>query len=237
MIILPAIDIKNGQCVRLTKGDFNTVEKVAEDPLMTARSFEECGAEWIHMVDLDGAVAGKPLNRDIFLDVVKNTGLKVEVGGGIRTTEDMASYVEGGVERIILGSVAIQNPELAKEAVKEFGSKIAIGIDAKGGMASGGGWLEDSRIHYIELAKMMEQIGVKTIIYTDIAKDGTLSGPNLEHLEALQKAVSCHIIASGGIHVIEDIQNLAKRNLYGAICGKSIYKGTLSLREALSLQY
>lgn len=235
MIILPAIDIKNGQCVRLTMGEFDTVEKVAEDPLETAKSFKECGAEWIHMVDLDGAIEGSLINSDIFVKVAKESGLEVEIGGGIRTMESIEYYLGNGISRVILGSVAITNPELAKEAINKFGEKIAIGIDAKDGMAKAGGWLETSEVNFIDLAKKMESIGTKTIIYTDISKDGTLSGPNLEQLSEINNAVSCDIIASGGIHVIDDIKALKDMNIYGAICGKSIYKKTLSLKEALAI--
>lgn len=233
MIILPAIDIKNGQCVRLTKGDFNTVEKVAEDPVLTASGFQESGAEWIHMVDLDGAVDGSLINSDIFIQVTKATGLKVEIGGGIRSLESIEYYLNHGIHRVILGSIALQNFELTKEAVKLYGDKIAIGIDARNGMVSASGWLEDSNVTYLDLAKKMEYIGVKTIIYTDISKDGTLSGPNLEQLGKINDTVSCNIIASGGIHNLKDIQDLSKMGIYGAICGKSIYKGTLSLEEAI----
>lgn len=235
MIILPAIDIKDGQCVRLTKGDFGTVEKVAENAVETAIGFEKSGAQWIHMVDLDGALDGVPVNSTIFLQVKKETGLKVEVGGGIRTMETMAFYLENGIDRVILGSVAIENPQLVKDAVIRYGEKIAVGIDAKDGMVSGGGWLKDSKVNYLDLAKEMESVGVKTIIFTDISKDGTLSGPNLEQLELLSKTVGCEIIASGGIHVIEDIEALSKMRIYGTICGKSIYKGTLSLEDAIKI--
>ncbi|MEG1583913.1 MAG: 1-(5-phosphoribosyl)-5-[(5-phosphoribosylamino)methylideneamino]imidazole-4-carboxamide isomerase [Anaerovorax sp.] len=233
MIILPAIDIKDGQCVRLTKGDFGTVEKVAEDPVETGIFFQKSGAQWIHMVDLDGAVGGVPVNSEIFLQVAKATGLKVEVGGGIRTMETIEYYLKNNIERVILGSVAIENPTLVREAVGKYGAHIAVGIDAKNGMVSGGGWLTDSQVNYLDLAKKMEEAGVQTIIYTDISKDGTLSGPNLEQLSLLSKTVNCDLIASGGIHVVEDIEALYKMNLYGTICGKSIYKGTLSLEAAI----
>lgn len=235
MIIFPAIDIKNKTCVRLTKGDFNTVEKVAACPYETANEFKACGAEWIHMVDLDGAKDAKPANSEIFINVAKQSGLKVEVGGGIRSMETIEMYVANGISRIILGSAAIKNPELVKTAVKEYGDKIAVGIDALNGKAAAEGWLDGSQVDYIELAKRMEDIGVKCIIFTDISKDGTLAGPNLSQLEALSKAVSCNITASGGIKSIDDIKNLADMNLYGAICGKSIYKGTLNLKEAIDL--
>ncbi|WP_027400218.1 1-(5-phosphoribosyl)-5-[(5-phosphoribosylamino)methylideneamino]imidazole-4-carboxamide isomerase [Anaerovorax odorimutans] len=233
MIILPAIDIKNGQCVRLTKGDFATTEKVAEDPVETALDFVKNGAEWIHMVDLDGALKGNLENSKIFKDVAKETSLKVEIGGGIRSIESIEHYLENGIARVILGSAALRDPELTKEAVKKYGEKIAIGIDAKNGMVSASGWLEDSDTNYIDMAKSMEAIGVSTIIFTDISKDGTLSGPNLDQLGKINEAVSCNIIASGGIHVIDDIKALKEMGIYGAICGKSIYKGTLSLKEAI----
>jgi len=234
MIILPAIDIKDGQCVRLTKGDFATAEKVAEDPLETALFFQQTGAEWVHMVDLDGAKEGSPRNSGVFLHVARNTRLKVELGGGIRTLENIDFYMEQGVSRVILGSAAISYPELVKAAVKKYGERVAVGIDARNGMVSGGGWLNDSDIYYLELAKRVEDIGVRCIIFTDISKDGTLSGPNLEQLGKLNEAVSCDIIASGGIHTMKDIVDLKEMGLYGAICGKSIYKGTLSLSEALA---
>ncbi|MGI6730491.1 MAG: 1-(5-phosphoribosyl)-5-[(5-phosphoribosylamino)methylideneamino]imidazole-4-carboxamide isomerase [Anaerovoracaceae bacterium] len=233
MIILPAIDIKNGQCVRLTKGDFATVEKVAEDPLETALEFQRQGAKWLHMVDLDGAVEGELINREIFLNVAKKTDLKVELGGGIRSMESIHFYLENGISRVILGSAAVSNPKLVEEAVAKYGDKIAVGIDARNEMVSASGWLDDSNIHYIDLARKMEEVGVNYIIFTDISKDGTLSGPNLEQLSRINKAVDCNIIASGGIHVIDDIIALNEMELYGAICGKSIYKGTLSLKEAI----
>ena len=236
MIILPAIDLKDGNCVRLTKGDFATTEKVAEDALLTAKSFEEIGATHLHMVDLDGALQGKPINDNVIKNVVENTSLFVEVGGGIRTREDIEYYLNLGVGRVILGSIAINDPILTKAMIAEFAEAIAVGIDAKNGMASGGGWLDDSSVNFIDLAKSMDEAGVKTIIYTDISKDGTLSGPNLEELDALNKAINANVIASGGIADINDIENLSKINVHGAICGKSIYKGTLELADALKWQ-
>ncbi len=233
MIILPAIDIKDGQCVRLTKGDFATVEKVAEDPLETALNFKKDGAEWLHMVDLDGAKAGSLKNSEVFLQVAEKSGLKVELGGGIRTMKSIDYYLEHGISRVIIGSAAISNQELVKEAAEKYEGRIAVGIDARNGMVSGDGWLKDSNVTYLDLAKRMEAVGVKYIIFTDISKDGTLSGPNLEQLSRINEAVSCEIVASGGIHTMEDIVALKDMGLYGAICGKSIYKGTLSLREAV----
>lgn len=233
MIILPAIDIKDGQCVRLTKGDFATVEKVAEDPLTTALAFQAQGAEWIHMVDLDGAKEGRPKNSEVFITIAKETNLKVELGGGIRTLESIEYYLSNGITRVILGSIALSDQELVREAAARYGERIAVGIDAKNGMVSASGWLKDSDIHYIDLARAMEAIGINCIIFTDIARDGTLTGPNLEQLAELNDTVNCKIIASGGIHTIEDIEDLRQMGLYGTICGKSIYRGTLSLKEAI----
>lgn len=234
MIILPAIDIKDGNCVRLVRGDYGTAHKVAEDYMKTAQSFVQAGAEWIHMVDLDGAKDAKPVNTDIFLDVAKNTPLKVEVGGGIRTMDTMEMYLSGGVSRVILGSVALKNPDLVETAVKEYGEKIAVGIDAKNGFVAVEGWLDSSTVDYISLAKEMVKMGVKTIIFTDISKDGTLSGVNQEQLKALHDAVDCQIVASGGVHTMADIIACNEMGLYGTIAGKSIYQGTLNLAEAIT---
>ena len=235
MIIFPAIDIIDGKPVRLFKGDFSTAQQVAENALETAKSFEEAGAKWIHMVDLDGSLQKKRVNHEVFIDVAKNTNLKVEIGGGIRTMQDIEFYANNGISRIILGSVALKNPELVQEAVKEFGEMIAVGIDAKGGFAAAEGWTQTSEVYFIDLAKQMEAVGVKNIIYTDISKDGTLSGPNLQQLCELNEAVSCDITASGGVTNIGDIIALRDNSLYGAICGKSIYKGTLDLKEAIEV--
>lgn len=237
MVILPAIDIKDGNCVRLLKGDFATVHKVAESYMDTARSFEEAGASWIHTVDLDGAKEGKPVNGDIFLDIAKNTDLKVEVGGGIRSLDTVEHYISRGISRVILGSVALKNPQIVTDAVKEYGEKIAVGIDAKNGIVAAEGWLESSQVNYIDLALEMIKAGVKNIIFTDISKDGTLSGVNAEQLSAIKNAAGdrCNIIASGGVHNIDDIKVCKKMGLYGAICGKSIYSGTLDLKEAIEI--
>ncbi len=233
MIIFPAIDMIDGKPVRLYKGDFSTASQVAGDVLQTAKDFVLAGAQWIHMVDLDGSLKKERVNSASVIKVAEETPLKVEIGGGIRTMEDIAFYIENGIQRVILGSVALKNPELVTEAVKEFKDKIAVGIDAKNGFAAAEGWTEASDVHFIELAKRMEAVGVKTIIYTDISKDGTLSGPNLEQLVEINNAVSCDITASGGVTNIDDIIALKNAGLYGAICGKSIYNKTLSLEEAI----
>lgn len=233
MIILPAIDIKDGNCVRLVKGDYGTAHKVAESYMDTARSFEAAGAEWIHMVDLDGAKDATQQNKEIFLDVAKNTRLRVEVGGGIRSLDTVEMYLSGGVSRVIIGSAAVKNPELVKRAVKEYGERIAVGIDAKNGYVATEGWLETSDVHFTDLAKAMSDIGVRYIIFTDISKDGTLSGVNAEQLGQINRACGASIIASGGVHTIDDIRICRKLGLYGTICGKSIYQGTLDLKQAI----
>ena len=235
MIILPAIDIVDGNCVRLYKGDYGTVEKVADNPLETAKGFEKAGAKYIHLVDLDGAKDGLPKNAPIFTQIAKETNLIVELGGGIRNLDTVEYYVSNGLSRIILGSVAVSNPEIVKTAVKEYGEKIVVGIDAKDRKVACEGWLDVSSVDFVELAKMMTGIGVKHVVFTDISKDGTLEGPNLEQLQEINNAVDANIIASGGINNIEDIRKLKKLNLYGTICGKSLYKGTLDLSEAIKV--
>lgn len=236
MIILPAIDIKDGNCVRLFKGDFSTVEKVAADYLETAKGFEAAGAKWIHMVDLDGAKEGRPVNTKIYTDVAEKTDLRVELGGGIRSLETIDEYLKMGISRVILGSAALKNPKLVKDAVEKFGSeKIVVGIDAMNGMVATEGWLETSDVNYIQLTNEMIAVGVKYFIFTDISKDGTLSGVNKEQLKALADATEgrANIVASGGVHTMDDIAACKEMGLYGTICGKSIYKGTLNLKEAV----
>lgn len=233
MLIFPAIDLKDGCCVRLRKGDYATAHKVAEDPLQTALSFKEAGAEWIHMVDLDGAKNAVPKNQDIIFKVCRESGLSVEIGGGIRNMKTVASYLEGGLSRVILGSAALKAPEFVREAVKAYADKIAVGIDARGGKVATEGWLDTSSVDCVELALRMEEMGVRTLIFTDIAKDGMLSGPNLEQLQILSRAVSCNIVASGGISSLDDIKSLRELELYGAICGKALYTGALDLKQAL----
>lgn len=236
MIIFPAIDIIGGQCVRLVKGDYATASKVAEDPLETAKKFEAAGAKWIHMVDLDGAKAGHPVNTAIYERIAKETDLKVEVGGGIRTLETIEEYLSLGIARVILGSAALKNPQLVTDAITRFGSeKIVVGIDAKDEMVATEGWLETSDVHYITLAREMIARGVTTFIFTDISKDGTLSGVNVQQLRALAEATAgqCNIVASGGVHTIDDIIACRDLGLYGTIAGKSLYQGTLDLHEAI----
>lgn len=233
MIILPAIDIKDGCCVRLRRGDFATAHKVAEDAAQTAEMFRNAGAAWVHMVDLDGAREGSTKNEHVFFEIARNSGLQVELGGGIRDMAAVERYIEHNISRVILGSAAVKNPAFVKDAVRAYGDRIAVGIDARGGMVATEGWLDMSALHYIDLARRMEDIGVKYIIFTDIARDGMMEGVNLDQLSALCKAVSCKVIASGGVRDLRDVEACASLGLYGIICGKSIYTGSLDLRQAI----
>lgn len=234
MRILPAIDLKDQMCVRLVKGDYATAHKVAEDAVETAKKFLDAGAELIHMVDLDGAKDGTHPNYPVVRRVIEETGASVELGGGIRTMEDIARVLELGVKRVIIGSAAVKNPPLVKEACEKYGDKIAVGIDALSGTVRTEGWLNDSGMDYIEFAKLMEFYGVKTIIFTDIDKDGMLSGPNFEQLQALRDAVSCGIVASGGVSTLEDIARLRDMKIDEAIAGKAVYTGQLDVRAAIA---
>lgn len=233
MRILPAIDLKDQMCVRLVKGDYATAHKVAEDAVETAKKFLDAGAELIHMVDLDGAKDGTHPNYPVVRRVIEETDASVELGGGIRTMEDIARVLELGVKRVIIGSAAVKNPPLVKEACEKYGDKIAVGIDALSGTVRTEGWLNDSGMDYIEFAKLMESYGVKTIIFTDIDKDGMLSGPNFEQLQALRDAVSCGIVASGGVSTLEDIARLRDMKIDEAIAGKAVYTGQLDVRAAI----
>jgi phosphoribosylformimino-5-aminoimidazole carboxamide ribotide isomerase len=220
--------------VRLTRGDFSTAERVADDALETARGFKAAGAEWLHTVDLDGAAEGRRVNASLLTEVARESGLAVELGGGIRDMASVEYYLERGISRVILGSAALHDPKFTRAAVREYGERVAAGVDAINGRVRTAGWLADGGADYIELSKRLEDMGVATLIFTDISKDGALSGPNFEQLAALQKAVSCNIVASGGVTTLEDVTRLAAMGLFGAILGKALYKGTLSLREAIA---
>lgn len=235
MIIIPAIDIKDGKCVRLYQGNFDTTSVVAQDALNTAQEFVSVGAEYIHMVDLDGALKGVTINEELILKVVNSIPVPVEMGGGIRDMETIERLLNGGIKRVILGSAALKNPELVKKAVKKFSNKIAVGIDARNEYVSIEGWLNTSNVHYLDFAKVMEDIGVENIIFTDISRDGTLQGPNIEQLLKLKEKVKCKITASGGIKDINNIKVLKDMDIYGAITGKAIYAGELDLKAAIEL--
>lgn len=233
MLILPAIDIIDGKPVRLYKGDYSKKETVGEDILDIATRFQEEGAKYLHLVDLDGAKMGKRCNSEIIVKVAKALEIPVEVGGGIRSMKEVEFYLDNGISRVILGTAAIENEKFLKEAVNKYGEKIAVGLDCKDGYAYGRGWLEGSEKEYIDFAKHLESIGVKTIIFTDISKDGTMEGPNLDMLNRLKKSININIIASGGIKDIDHIREIRNLNIYGAITGKAMYAKTLDLGEAI----
>ena len=233
MILLPAIDMKDGACVRLKKGEFSTVHKVANSALETAKAFADAGARWVHMVDLDGARDGVRTNFPFIYEVIQNSGLKVELGGGIKTELDVITIAEAGVGRFVIGSAAVTNPQVVDYALGLYGDRVAVGIDCLNGKVRTAGWETDSGLDYLDFARQMESKGVKTIIFTDIAADGMLSGPNYEQLAALQSTVSCNIIASGGVTTLDDVKRLRDMDLYGAIIGKAYYAGTIDLAEAV----
>ena len=235
MIILPAIDIIDGKPVRLYQGDYNKKEIVADDIFETAKSFERAGAEYIHLVDLDGAKSGGNENHELVIRIAKELNIPVELGGGIRSLDTIKYLLENGVSRVILGTIAIEDENLLKTAVDTYDEKIAVGIDCKDGKVYGRGWLEGSNLDYLDFAKKMENIGVKNIIVTDISKDGTLQGANVEMLKKLKSTVDIDITASGVVRDLDNIKELMEIDLYGAITGKAIYAGTLSLEEAIRI--
>lgn len=233
MIILPAIDLKDGAVVRLYKGSFDTVHQVATDPVTVARAFQEAGATWIHMVDLDGARDGVRRNGQL-VQAVAALGLQVELGGGIRSMEDLEAVFALGVTRAVIGSAAVSNPELVAQAIAAYGAdRIAVGIDARDGKVKTAGWEVDSGLDYLDFARQMEGLGVKIIIFTDIETDGMLSGPSFDRLQQLQQAVSCQLIASGGVSCNQDIVDLEHMGVYGAIIGKAYYAGAIDLAQAV----
>ena len=233
MNILPAIDIRDGQAVRLFKGDFNQQTVVNPDVLGQARIFADAGIEFIHVVDLDGALEGKATNRDLIAALKVATGLGVEVGGGIRTLEQIQDYLNVGIDRVIIGSMAVKNPSFVQEAIDRFGAeKIVVGIDAKDGYVATEGWLETSNVDFFSLAKEMEKMGVQLFVYTDVDRDGTLTGPNFAHYEQLvAELTTAKVIASGGIAQLSDLTRLAEIGVAGTIVGKAYYNGNISLEE------
>ncbi|OJH20542.1 1-(5-phosphoribosyl)-5-[(5-phosphoribosylamino)methylideneamino]imidazole-4-carboxamide isomerase [Bacillus obstructivus] len=231
MRIIPAIDLINGKCVRLYQGDFRKTTEVASDPLIQIQQFIEDGAELVHIVDLDGARRGTSVQFELIRKLVEISRIPIQVGGGIRDLETIDKYICAGVARLVLGTAAIEKPGFLQEALKKYHQHIVIGIDAKNGKVATSGWENISEVNYLEFAKKMEQLGVETIIYTDISKDGTMSGPNLYHLEKIVNQVGCKIIASGGIRHYEDILSLSGIGITDAIVGKAIYDGKVTLRR------
>lgn len=235
MKIFPAIDLYEKKAVRLYKGDYAQMTVYSDNPIEIARDFESKGAEYIHMVDLEGAKSGSTPNIDVVKDIATNTGLFVEIGGGIRSMETVKKYLDCGVGRVILGTSAVTDESFLKEAVATYGDKIAVGADVKDGYIAIKGWIEKSQYSLEEFLSKMENIGVKTIICTDISKDGAMRGTNLELYKSLNEKYSLDIIASGGVSTIDDISALCQMNMYGAIIGKAYYTGAIDLREAIEV--
>ena len=238
MILFPAIDLKDGQCVRLKLGDMEQATVYNPDPAAQAKAFEDQGFEWLHVVDLNGAFAGETVNGAAVDAILKATKNPVQLGGGIRTLAQIEDWLDRGLARVILGTVAVRDPELVKEACKRFPDKIAVGIDARGGKVAVEGWAEASSLGVIELAQKFEGAGVAAIVYTDIDRDGVLSGINWEATIALAEAVSIPVIASGGLASLEDIRRMTRPDaskLAGAISGRALYDGRIDPAEALAI--
>ncbi len=234
MTIYPAIDIIDGKCVRLKMGDYSQKTVFGDDPVAVAKEWERLGAKFIHIVDLDGARSGDMPNFDLISKIAKSVSAKIEVGGGIRDMTAVDRYLEAGVRRVILGTAALRNPAFARAAAQKYGDRVAVGIDAKDGKVAVSGWEEVSSADAAEFAKEMERAGVKTIIYTDIATDGMLSGPNLKAMEEMVNAVDIDVVASGGVSKIEDVAALKKTGVEGAIIGKALYTKDIDLSRALA---
>lgn len=233
MQIFPATDILGGKVVRLTKGDYGKVKVYADSPAIIAADFMKDGAKNLHMVDLDGARDGLPINYEAIKEAASIEGLFIEVGGGIRNMQRIEDYLSLGVKRVILGTAAIKNYPFVEEAVKKFGKAVAVGVDAKNGFVAVSGWRETTSVNSVDFCKRLADTGVSTVIYTDISKDGMLSGTNLKIYEELSEIKRLNIIASGGITFADEIRALKEMNIYGAIVGKAVYEGKLTLKAAL----
>jgi phosphoribosylformimino-5-aminoimidazole carboxamide ribotide isomerase len=238
VILFPAIDLKNGEAVRLQQGDMNRATVFNKNPAAQARDFAAQGFEWLHLVDLDGAFAGKPVNAEAVASILQSVKMPVQLGGGIRDIATVERWLTAGISRVIIGTAAVRDPAFVKEAAKKFPGRIAVGIDARGGKVAVSGWAEETRMQAAELAKLFEGAGVAAIIYTDVERDGMLQGLNLDSTIALADAVSIPVIASGGLASLDDIRKLVEpraKKLAGAIAGRALYDGRLDAKSALEL--
>lgn len=234
MLVIPAIDLKEGRCVRLVQGRKDAVTVYSHDPETTAKRWESCGAKLLHIVDLDGAFSGNQRNMDAILKIRKSVKMLLQVGGGIRNIGNLINLFSAGIDRVIIGTAAIEDPEFLVYACKQYPGRILIGIDAKDGLVAIKGWEEVTSIQASDLAKRLEMAGIAGIIYTDIKRDGMLTGPNIDAVREMVGHVTVPVIASGGISNMEDVKNLSQiKNLWGMITGKAIYSGTLDLKEAI----
>lgn len=235
MILYPAIDLKDGNCVRLFKGEMTQATVFNDNPAAQALSFEEAGAEWIHLVDLNGAFAGKPVNAEAVEAILKAISIPAQLGGGIRDLKTIEAWIEKGLARVILGTVAVENPALVRQAAKAFPGQIAVGLDARNGLVATRGWAEETNMQVVDLARAFEDDGIAAIIYTDINRDGAMGGPNIAATEALGRSVSVPVIASGGVSSMDDLLNLQRTGVIaGAISGRALYDGAINLQDALA---
>jgi len=238
MILYPAIDLKGGKCVRLVRGDMESAQVFNDDPAAQGKAFQDAGFQWLHIVDLDGAVGGRSINADAVRSILGAMSLPAQLGGGIRDMAAIEGWLSAGISRVILGTVAVKNPALVREASKAFPGKIAVGIDAKAGRVAIQGWAEDTDLLAVDLAKQFEDAGVACIIYTDIARDGTGTGVNVEETAGIASAVRVPVVASGGIGSLDDLRALKTRghpNINGVICGRALYDGRVDAAQALKL--
>ena len=235
MRIYPAIDLFEGKAVRLFKGDYKQMTVYSENPAEIALDFKNQGAEWIHLVDLEGARSGETPNLDTVCMLKEVSGLKCEIGGGVRSMAVIDRYISAGIDRIILGTAAVGNPDFVREAVEKYGDKIALGADIRDGFVAVKGWTEKSNLDAFDFVDSMQKIGIRTLICTDISRDGAMQGTNLPLYQALSQRFDMNIIASGGVSSMEDVRRLAAMNIHGAIIGKAYYTGAISIREAIEV--
>ena len=238
MILYPAVDLKDGQCVRLLRGEMDRATVFSEDPVRQVKKFFDQGFEWLHIVDLNGAIQGRAVHKELIKEMVRSTELEVQLGGGIRSMEVLEAWIDVGVSRVVLGTAALYNPELVRNACKEYPGRIAVGIDGRDGRVAVKGWVEQSEILAIDLARRFEDEGVSLIIFTDIARDGAMSGVNLETTAALASALSIPVVASGGVASMEDLEavkGLESVNVVGVIVGRALYEGGLDAQAAIAL--
>ena len=236
MIILPAIDLYKGEVVRLVKGDYAQMTVYSDAPVSVALEFKAAGAEAMHVVDLEGARDGAPANFDVIERLVKESGLDIQVGGGIRTAQIVEQYIKLGVKRVILGTVAVREPDFLRDMVQEFGEAIAVSVDIKDGFVAVSGWTETTGAEAFEFCRFVEDVGVRTLICTDISKDGLLSGSNVELYGMLKSRLSLDLIASGGVSSLDEIKTLAEIGMSGAILGKALYTGMIKLADAVKIK-
>ena len=237
MILYPAIDLKDGQCVRLVQGEMDRATVFSDSPADQAKAFQDAGCEWLHLVDLNGAFAGEPVNASAVEAILAATNVPAQLGGGIRDMATIAAWIEKGLARVILGTVAVENPDLVRQAAREFPGQVAVGIDARNGMVATKGWATETNINVTDLARSFEDAGVAAIIYTDILRDGAMKGVNVEATADLARAVSIPVIASGGVASLADLTALKECGapLNGAISGRALYDGAIDLGQALEL--